>query len=411
MVEGSGLIVFFIPPEKTINGGILSIFSICQTSRKFKNIHNSEVVISTYPGHKSYGTNDLFENKETIYSFVDLVKKGVPERLQLHVPEYSSAEVYLGLKKYRSFLAAAPKLRINIMNQNIRLMPDPVEVANWFALTSEVTQTTAHDRYSSQETANYYALPTHHLSVFNDAGQYKKLPYEKKQNLILLSPDSSPAKAKVVNELREKLPKYKLVTVENMRYENYRELISKARFAISFGEGFDGYFIEAFFSGGVALAVYNDDFFPTKAFAKFSNTYDSYEEMTDRIVESVKKMESKPAYERVLEQNLENINKYYDFPSYEKNLKNFYLGKFTYKPDRASFLKLIKLVIEHKEEVEDRLTREKSSIIKDRDSLVEAYEANARQRDLMLKNMLNSHSWKATQPLRTVMGLLKKNSK
>ena len=118
MQQERRLIIFFIPPEKIINGGILSIFSICKESRRFKDIHGADVVLSTYPGHKSYEKNDLFENNEVIYSFDEIVKWGPLEYLQLHIPEYASSEIYQAIKKYDNYTKVIPHISINIMNQN-----------------------------------------------------------------------------------------------------------------------------------------------------------------------------------------------------------------------------------------------------------------------------------------------------
>ena len=69
------LIIFFIPEKKLVNGGIISIFSLCKESRRYFAIHKSSVIICTYPGGKTYSKNDLFNNDEKIFSFEEVMIK------------------------------------------------------------------------------------------------------------------------------------------------------------------------------------------------------------------------------------------------------------------------------------------------------------------------------------------------
>lgn len=402
------LIVFLVPPEKIVNGGILSIFSICKVSRQFKNIHGAEVVISTYPGTKSYKKNDLFENNEVVYSFDEIVKMGDPEYLMLHVPEYASWNTFLELKKYQDYLNKIPELHVNIMNQNILLMQKPHEVASWFMITPNVTQTTAHNRYSKQELADNYYLPTHHLSTFVDASQYKWVPYDKKQNVIGITIDETPEKEKIVSRLRNELPEYKIVTIKNMRYEEYKDFISKARFTVTFGEGFDGYYVEAFFSGGITLAVYNEEFFPDKDFSKFGNTYTSYSEMLKNIVGDIKSLDNKQRYEKIVSSNFKKITELYSFENYVQNIKSFYMKKFTFKPNSSSAKKLLASIVSEKEKLIDEKNKHISELdnaVLERDELLREKERLIQEKEQLLQDLLNSKSWKITKPLRKFMSL------
>jgi len=415
MEKNNRLIVFFIPPEKIINGGILSIFSICQTSRKFKNIHGADVVLSTYPGTKSYKKNDLFKNDEIIYSFDEVVKRGMSQFLQLHVPEYASLEVFLGLKKYSDYLRAIPDLNVNIMTQNIWLLQKPNEVAKWFLLTPNVTQTVAHDKSATQELADQYYLPSHLLSVFNDPSQYKWVPYEKKDNLIVLSPDETAKKKLIVNKLKKQFPAYEIVTIKNMHYEEYKGLVCRAKFTVTFGEGFDGYYIETFFSGGITLAVYNDDFFPDKDFSKFGNTYHSYDEMLRNITKNMTDLENnKSRYESIVDENLKKITKLYDFSAYAKNLENFYRHKFTYHPSKDSAKRLIASILTEIEEKDatiaerNKAIAEQGAAIAKRDRSIQEQGAAIAERDKIIAAILNSRSWKVTKPLRQLSSIFSK---
>jgi len=50
--------------------------------------------------------------------------------------------------------------------------------------------------------------------------------------------------------------------IRNLTYDQYKSLVSRAKWALTFGEGLDGYFIEPVFSGAIAFAVYNEQFLP-----------------------------------------------------------------------------------------------------------------------------------------------------
>lgn len=391
----------------------MSIFSLCKVSRQWQDVHHADVVLCTYPGTPSYKKNDLFDNDEVIYTFEEVIARGTPKALQLHIPEYASMQVFEMLKPYQNYLSNVDELRINIMNQNILMMPKPTDTARWFTLTPYVTQSTAHNRTASQEIADRYNFPTHLMSVFNDPKQYKWVDYEDKEKLIVLSPDHTDTKAQIEKTLKAAFPDYAFITIQNMSYSEYKETMSRARFAVTFGEGFDGYFIEAFFSGGITFAVYNEDFFPDRDFSKFDNTFDSYDDMVKNIVHRIQKLDTKAVYQKVVRQNYEKIAKLYDFKTYTQNLKKFYLGQFTFMPQKYSAERLIKALIEQ----EEISLHERDIQINQKDARIQELTAAhqhtvllAEQKEQELQNMRNSHSWRITKPLRALNARLKSKS-
>lgn len=410
MPKNNRLIVFFIPTQKLVNGGILSIFSICKESRKFNDIHKADVVLSTYPGNKSYKKNDLFENDETIYDFEELVNRGKPEFLQLHIPEYASGEVYEGLKAHHKYLKDIPDLRINIMNQNILYMPKATDVANWYTLTTKVTQTTAHNKYSTQQIANTYNLPTRHLSTFVDHHQYKWTPYENKKAIIALSNDVTEKREQIVAKLKKHLPSFTIKTIENMKFEEYKLFISSAKFTITFGEGFDGYYVEGFFTGGITLAVYNEDFFPDKKFSDFENTFKNYDDMLDNITDRIKALDNKASYEKVVTKNLDKINQLYSFSQYTENLRNFYLGKYSFVPKPGSAENLMGAVVTEKERLIKELIEQKEALAAEKDGIIKNKDIQIVEKDRIIEGMVNSRSWKLTKPLRKASAIAKKRA-
>ena len=61
------LIVFLTPGNMKMSGGVMSIFSLCETSRKL--LPNSTCILSTYPNGITYTKNDEFPNDEIVYRF------------------------------------------------------------------------------------------------------------------------------------------------------------------------------------------------------------------------------------------------------------------------------------------------------------------------------------------------------
>ncbi len=404
------LIVFLLPPKKTINGGILSIYSICQVSRQFESTHHAKVILATYPGYKSYGHNDLFENQESIKSFREIVEAGPYDFLMLHIPEYASNEVFDNLQKYNDFLQSVPDLRINIMNQNILMMPKPTDIARWFELTPRVTQTTAHDKYSTADFANKYGLPTHHLSTFVHEGLYKKLSFDEKEDLIVVSPDEHPKRKAILLLLEREYPDFRFVTIKNMRYETYKDLMAKAKFAITFGEGFDGYFVEGFFSHGVTFAVYNDDFFPSAEFKSLANVFRTYTEMQENIALKIKELQDRESYMRLVDANLVIINRFYNFKTYMGKVGDFYKDKLSVLPESAAFPPIIGNILVEKnkriEELEKQLTAKHNEVLEvGKEVLDRTRELHAKHDEL--QDVLNSKSWKITKPLRDISAIRK----
>lgn len=335
------LILFLIPSpaDAMINGGIMSIFSLCETSKKI----NGDVpcIISTCPHSKTtYAHNDMFLNNENIYRFSQIVENAEHlEEMILHIPEYYVKDFYNDLQKNDiKFLKSIKNLHINIMNQNIELMPEPKKLKDLYKLTNNITQTIAHDRYATQEVCDKWQIPTHLFSVNIDMSKYKSYPYEEKEKIIVLSPDWNENKDRIVSRLEKELPDWKLITVKNMTFTEYMDLISRAFFTITFGEGFDGYFLQSPVVGSIGFSVYNDEFFPSEKWKIFKNVYSSYSVMFEKVIEDIKFLRNnKEAYLKLVKQLKSEHDKLYNYTNFKNNLKNFYNKNYDFIPRRGDF--------------------------------------------------------------------------
>lgn len=133
--------------------------------------------------------------------------------------------------------------------------------------------------------------------------------------------------------LKEKLLDYKIQIINNLTLEDYKQLISKSMFTITFGEGYDGYFIEPFLSDSVSFAVYNTTFFPQQ-FKDAPTVYGSYNEFMDKIIEDIRVLEKDESlyykYSNETEQMIKEITN--DEISL-KNLEDFYNDKYDFIPE------------------------------------------------------------------------------
>lgn len=327
------LIVFLIPEKETVSGGLMSIFSLCKHSRLL--VPEACTLVCTYPKRYTYAKNTLFPNDENIWRFNQLLENRNGEELILHLPEYIADKFYDWLnEKQKDFLARFKKVQINILNQNIELMRDCEKWASLFKITGCVTQTTAHDRYATQEICNQYRIPLHHFSVFIDA-TVPCVAFDKKEKLIVFSPDKNPYTEQVRACITEKLPDYRIVTIKDMTYTQYLTTIAKALIVLSFGEGFDGYFLQPVPVGSLGIAVYNEHFFPDAGWKELKNVYPSFETLMENLEKDVRFWEQNPIpYYDLIQANRQKQETIYSFDGFQDNLRRFYMEKYDFFPEK-----------------------------------------------------------------------------
>jgi hypothetical protein len=329
------LIVFFVhgadwfTGEDSISGGILSIASIYEETKKLEPEHHCKVIMVTYEDAHLLLEHTKFPNEIMVYRFDQLFLffKQL-DKLIIHVADYLALSVGKSLLEKRNFLSKIPDLQFNVLNQNIRLMPQPEEISFLKNITSKVTQTTAHEQYATQEMRVKYDMPLHLLSVFGSPEKYKRIEFEKKENLIIVSPDEMPLKESILNKIRNQLPDFKIVIIKDMPYKTYLDYVSKAKFAITFGEGLDFYFIETIFSGGVGIAGYNTDFF-TEPFSSLDGLFVSYSDMENRIIDFLKKYNLSNYFKEANQKQFDEVSKIYKYKEYVENIRKFYRREYT----------------------------------------------------------------------------------
>lgn len=334
--SGQKLIVFAIPGadlitgEGFMSGGIISAVSLCEESGKLVNAHGSQTIMCTLPGLHLFLNYNRFRNETDVFRFSQLEEYFLRiEDIVIHLPE-CLCEYFLNLPTCEiAWLTKAKYLHINILNQNILLMPNVGIIERLQSISSRVTCTTAHQRYCTLSFREQYGVPLHRLSVWMSPEQYEAKCYSEKENLLVISPDPHPLKGFILAQLAC-LNWLGIQVIQDLSYDDYKEVIGRAKWALTFGEGLDGYFIEPVFSGGVSFSVYNDDFFTTD-FCGLPGLYPNYDLMLNNIVSDIEMLSCSPhLYQEWHQLQFELCSRHYNSETYRDNIRKFYLGQYTF---------------------------------------------------------------------------------
>jgi hypothetical protein len=169
------LVWFLVPSWDVCGGGLLSISYFHAETQVLLGGSGVAVVASTYPNAPTLQRYTAFPNSMDIFSFTEVIThfKSVHHAI-LHIPEYFCKDFPSQLSPTeRLYLDTIPRLQVNIMLQNVdQCKPDDIEPLR--TLTDEITCTTAHDRYSTQEHSTRFGIPLHKLSVFVDGYEQRR---------------------------------------------------------------------------------------------------------------------------------------------------------------------------------------------------------------------------------------------
>lgn len=136
----------------------------------------------------------------------------------------------------------------------------------------------------------------------------------------------------ILATLRSNFPDFRFIRISGVSYEQYLNIISKSKYVISFGEGWDGYFWEAHLCGTIGCAVRNTAFFP-KNFKGFPTVYTSFAHMNRQLPEDIRHYENGMymqyihAKYAILHPNIER-----SWNRFEKSLMDFYQQRYDFYP-------------------------------------------------------------------------------
>jgi hypothetical protein len=313
-----------------ISGGVMSITSICEETARLTSIHDSVTLMCTHTDEHLFVKHTTFLNDVPVLRLGQLPRyfKEAKEVL-IHVPEFLSARFFDSLlPRERTWLAAMKRVHLNILNQNIRMMPSKNIIRELSERANQVTVTTAHQKYSSRYFRDQFGVPLHKLSVWVSPEQFKFRAWHEKENLLVVSPDAHPAREEVLKALSNNAD-LKIRVIQGLTYEQYKELISKAKWSLTFGEGLDGYLVEPIFSGAIGFAVYNEDFF-TPDFAELETIFGSFSDLRDRMPAIMKRLDKVGDFASYQQTQFDLCAHYYNRDQYLENLISFYKKEYTY---------------------------------------------------------------------------------
>lgn len=331
--KATQVVVFVVIPAPVITGGLRSIVSLYRAASAILKSTKTAVVFMTYPSPETHYRNELLKEMFPIFRFSQILLFKNAQQILIHLPEMYAATFFRDLSpEYKAFISSRDT-HINILNQNIELMPCYEQFSNLHEISKKITQTTAHDKSNSQRVCDAYRVPLHHFSVYIDLLKYKKLNFSKRKKVILVSHDGHQRKNEILEKMKFNLQDYEIKVIGEMPFDACMNLTGATLFSMTFGEGFDGYLIHGAYMGNLCFCVYNDTFFPDDSFLELENVYESYQQMLDCISEDIRKysMDEK-LYHSIIAKNVEKMNIYYSYDKFVDNQKRFYQGKYDYYP-------------------------------------------------------------------------------
>jgi len=320
------VIVFLVPGIDMVNGGIMSIVSLADETARLSRIHGAQVYVCTVPGEPPLLRFTRFRNERTLLDFRLLLERIAPGTpVLLHIPEIFVASF---VKESPGLLPLLAPLEVeyNVLLQNIDSVPARQEVEGLKRL-GPVSFTAAHKSYANAYAGGFCGCPMWHLSVWISPEQYDYRPFQAKKDLVVVSPDHHPERDRILALLRSALPDFEFVVVHKLTYQEYKALVASAKFALTFGEGLDGYFVETIFSGGIGCTVYNSRFF-TEEYRSLPCLYRNWQELAQQLPADIARLNREEAFTAPHRLQFQRLADDYSYDSYRGNLERFYRERF-----------------------------------------------------------------------------------
>lgn len=315
------IIVFLVPGADTVNGGILAMVGHAAESARLESTHQAAVCVCALPGQVQILRYTQFRNEAVIVTLPQILEMAEPgAHLHLNVPEVHVPDFIRDTLPLLERAAHCSR-SFNVMLQNIDYAPEPALVAR-LAASGPVTVTTAHKAYANEETSRRLNCSVSHWSVYVSSDQYRRRPFAEKEKLMVISPDAHPRREEILDRLKRALPDYRFLVIQGMTYEEYKLVIGKARFSLTFGEGLDAYFVEPIFSGAVGLAVYNERFF-TAPYRSLPGVYEDWDRLAEAVPALVERLGAETFAEiQAVQFAVASAN--YCHAEYRENLRQYY---------------------------------------------------------------------------------------
>lgn len=293
ITDYSSLIIFLVPNEDFRSGGILSLYNIADITTKL--LPNARVEIATYGSIQLVFRPRWFTNEFNIRWFKNIIKREqVSTRIVIHCPEISVLSFlrYLESNNLAHYVSHAT---FNILNQNSYCAPTD-KIIKWASeIFKDVTMTLAFKANDNLK-YNYLSIDPIYISSGFYGDTASRPVFSKKENICVISPDENVLKNKIVEKIEN--AGIKCVQFKTIKFSDFVRLQNRAKWTVTFGEGYDGYSGPQFKRGGIGFGVYDDRFFP-KSINKNNLPpffFESYESMLENIVDVMKTLDNEGAF-------------------------------------------------------------------------------------------------------------------
>ena len=326
-VDQTRIVVFVLPSEDLISGGVMSVISIYRELKKLEHDLGINVFLSTHPQAPHFEGYTMHNRDVKVYGFKHVITKVLPDSTILfHIPEAHVIQFFLGLRHTELDKLKDDKrltYDVNILNQNPVYFPKKEELRLFISRIRDLTQTTAHYAYNKQFKLGDRLVPSSYLSAYVGIDISEVVPYEKKRNAILVSHDDHPQKESVLKTLQKAIPNLEIIVVNNIPFEEYTELQKSCKFGLTFGEGVDSYFVQCILDGGIGFAVANPVFF-TEDIKAFPTVFESFEKMQENLPRLINEMNAPISFSKTVNEIRPVLGKYYRFAAYTQRIEHLH---------------------------------------------------------------------------------------
>lgn len=317
---GNRFVIFLVPGYDVVNGGVMSICSIAAETNRLLSASGVSVAVCTAYGQPRMLRYTKFDNDTQLFAFMDLLPSfPTGSEVLIHVPELW---VDMFVADCRSIYLSRSDLYWRF---NILLQRDAVPTTASVDVLKKIGPTTVTLAYEAlaDDAAQRLGCPVHFLSWYIAPEDFQRRGYSTKDKLIIISPDHHPARDQIIARISHAISDHKVVEIRNMTYEKYKSVIKDAKFAFTFGEGLDGYFVETIFCGGVGMAIFDEHYF-TPEFRDLDGIFRDGDDAVKRVEAFLSSADNERCYQAIAQRQYELCAKTFDRNEYLGYIKNFY---------------------------------------------------------------------------------------
>ena len=301
--NGDDKIIFIVPNGDIITGGIMSILNIFHiTERTFP---DKKIFIAISDNVQRFTKYTHLESNTRILNFNIFAKDWLENNsnILIHVWDGGSAAFFQEMESL-GLIDKFDNVIINILNQNQDLMPKSEELFKYSKTVKSMTMTLAF-KENSNNNYPYLNIKPKFVGALIGNIETNQIRFKDKDNLCIISPDKNPHKDAIIKKLLNR----GIECFQNypIPFHKFIELQKRAKWTISFGEGWDGYTSYQFRNGGIGFGVYQKQF--SQSYFDEHNLppflFKSYDEMENEIISKIEMYDNEDIYNKTNDEIIE----------------------------------------------------------------------------------------------------------